>query len=266
MNLREQHRAVAAYALGVLDPSDAFRFEEHLAECGLCALQLSDMAPLASALGALAGPGRADEPPSPRILELLLHEVATLRRRGSRRRLRLVAAAAALVVALPAVAVGLFPGREGAVTGGPDERIAATDGATGVYGAVDLRSRGWGTAVALRMAKLPGPKTCRLVAVARDGREYAVTSWSVPVGGYGTGATGAEDELDMEVGTVLRREEIGRFEVRTESGEHLVSLDRPSAATVATTTATISTVATVATVAVTVAVADGSAARPRAVT
>ncbi|AWK12334.1 hypothetical protein SSP531S_38680 [Streptomyces spongiicola] len=230
MNLREQHRAVAAYALGVLDPADAFRFEEHLSECGLCTLQISDFAPVASALGALAGPGRADEPPAPRVLEHLLHEVATRRRRGSRRRLRLVAAAAALVVALPAVAVSLFPGTEGPAEGGPDERIAATDGATGVYGAVDLRSRGWGTAVALRMAKLPGPKTCRLVAVATDGREYSVTSWSVPAGGYGTGASGTADELDMEVGTVLRRDEIGRFEVRTDSGEHLVSLDRPSSA------------------------------------
>ncbi|MDI9883382.1 zf-HC2 domain-containing protein [Streptomyces sp. HNM0645] len=226
MNLREQHRDVAAYALGVLDPADAFRFEEHLADCGLCALWLSDFAPVASALGDLAGPGRADEPPAQRLLERLLHEVAVRRRRASRRRLRLVAAAAALVVALPAAAVSLSRGPDGPVTGGPDERITATDGATGVYGAVDLRSKGWGTAVALRMAKLPGPRTCRLVAVAKDGREYAVTSWSVPPAGYGTDAPGAEEEMDMEAGTALQREEIGRFEVRTDSGEHLVSLDR----------------------------------------
>ncbi|MFJ6948095.1 zf-HC2 domain-containing protein [Streptomyces wuyuanensis] len=226
MNLREQHRDVAAYALGVLDPADAFRFEEHLSECGLCALRLSDFAPIASALGDLAGPGRADEPPAPRLLERLLGEVAALRRRGSRRRLRLVAAAAALIVALPVAAAGLSRGGGGPVAGGPDERIAATDGATGVHGAVDLRSKGWGTAVALRMAKLSGPRTCRLVAVAKDGREYAVTSWSVPAGGYGTGAPDAEEELDMEVGTALRRDEIGHFEVRTDSGEHLVSLAR----------------------------------------
>ncbi|MEI5009494.1 zf-HC2 domain-containing protein [Streptomyces sp. PmtA] len=175
MNLREQHRDVAAYALGVLDPADAFRFEEHLSECGLCALRLSDFAPVASALGALAGPGPAGEPPAPRLLERLLGEVAALRRRSSRRRLRLVAAAAALIVALPAVAAGLSRGQDGPVAGGPDERITATDGATGVYGAVDLRSKGWGTAVALRMAKLSGPRTCRLVAVARDGREYDVS-------------------------------------------------------------------------------------------
>ncbi|MHC5705314.1 anti-sigma factor family protein [Streptomyces tirandamycinicus] len=242
MNLREQHRAVAAYALGVLDPADAFRFEEHLSECGLCALRLSDFAPVASALGALAGPGRPDEPPAPRLLERLLHEVAARRRRGSRRRLRLVAVAAALVVTLPAMAVSLLPGKAGPAESGPDERIAATDGATGVYGAVDLRSKGWGTAVALRMAKLPGPRTCRLVAVDRDGREYPVTSWSVPPGGYGTGTPGTQDELDMEVGTALQRDEIGHFEVRTESGEHLVSLDRRASAP------------------------DGSALRPRTVT
>ncbi|MCX4514121.1 zf-HC2 domain-containing protein [Streptomyces sp. NBC_01619] len=227
MNLREQHRDVAAYALGVLGPADAFRFEEHLSECVLCAVQLSDFTPIASALSDLSGPGRPEQPPAPRLLERLLHEVALRRRNSSRRRLRLVAAAAALIVALPAVAAGLAGGRTAGGKGGPDERIAATDSATGVYGAVDLRSADWGTSVALRMARLPGPRTCVLVAVGKDGKEHTVTTWSVPSRGYGIpGSPEAAEPLDVEVGTALRREEIGRFEVRTVRGEHLVSLAR----------------------------------------
>ena len=37
MRSQETHRDVAAYALGVLDEADAFRFEDHLMECPRCA-------------------------------------------------------------------------------------------------------------------------------------------------------------------------------------------------------------------------------------
>ncbi|MGW2564590.1 anti-sigma factor family protein [Streptomyces sp. NPDC001514] len=246
MNLRERHRDVAAYALGVLDPSDAFRFEEHLSECVLCAVRLADFTPVASALAELAGPGRPDGAgapgtgpsqstsestsplplPSPSLLDRLLLEVAELRRRSSRRRLRLVIAAAALIVALPAVTAALMDG-DGKVSGGPDARIVATDAATGVYGAVDLRTADWGTAVALRMAQLRGPRTCELVVVGKDGKEHRITTWSVPSGGHGVpGSPGGEDPLDLEAATALRPAEIDRFEVRTVQGERLVTLDR----------------------------------------
>ncbi|MFD7446109.1 zf-HC2 domain-containing protein [Streptomyces sp. NPDC059909] len=228
MNLRERHRDVAAYALGVLDPSDAFRFEEHLSECVLCAVRLADFTPVSSALAELAGPGRplqaVSQLPSPSLLDRLLREVAVRRRHSSRRRLRLVAAAAALIVALPVVMVGLMDGNGG---GGPDARIVATDAATGVHGAVDLRTADWGTAVALRMAQLRGPRTCELVVVDRDGKEHKVTTWSVPAGGYGiAGSPGNENPLDLEAATALRPGEIDRFEVRTMRGERLVTLDR----------------------------------------
>ncbi|MGW7369902.1 anti-sigma factor family protein [Streptomyces sp. NPDC054841] len=223
MNLRERHRDVAAYALGVLDPADAFRFEEHLSECVLCAVRLTDFTPVVSALSDLAGPGRPETPPAPRLLDRMLHEVGAFHRRSSRRRLRLVAAAAALIVALPALVVGLS--RDAGA--GPVERIAATDSASGVYGAVDLRASDWGTAVALRVARLRGPRTCELVAIGKDGEEHTVTSWSVPSGGYGIpGSPGNEKPLDIEVGTAMQDREIDRFEVRTVNGDRLVSLKR----------------------------------------
>ncbi|MGW1884661.1 anti-sigma factor family protein [Streptomyces sp. NPDC001970] len=228
MNLRERHRDVAAYALGVLDPSDAFRFEEHLSECVLCAVRLADFTPAASALAELAGPGpgRAPTPaPSPKLLDRLLHEVAARRRHSSRRRLRLVVAAAALIVALPAVTPALVDGA-GARGGRPDARIAATDAATGVYGAVDLRAKDSGTSVALRVARLRGPRTCELVVVGRDGEEHRVTTWSVPSGGHGVpGSPGDGSPLDLEAATALRPDEIDHFEVRTVRGERLVTLN-----------------------------------------
>ncbi|UNM12689.1 zf-HC2 domain-containing protein [Streptomyces formicae] len=207
MDLRERHRDVAAYALGVLEPADAFRFEEHLSECVPCALWLTDLAPVASALSGLDPVTR----PSAGLLDRLLHEVAERRRSGSRSRLRLVAAAAALIVAVPAVAVGLADGGSGG-------RISATDAATGVYGAVGLRATEWGTALTLRMARVRGPRICELVAVATDGSERPVITWSVP------DSPGSEDPLDLEAATALRPDQVDRFEVRTTSGERLVSL------------------------------------------
>lgn len=62
--MQERHRDVAAYALGVLEPADAFRFEEHLSDCVTCTVQLSDFASLAASLSELGGPGRV-EPPCP---------------------------------------------------------------------------------------------------------------------------------------------------------------------------------------------------------
>ncbi|MFD5427293.1 anti-sigma factor family protein [Streptomyces sp. NPDC127084] len=228
MNLRERHRDVAAYALGVLDPSDAFRFEEHLSECVLCAVRLTDFAPVASALGELGAPGASEAPvtrPSAALLGRLLGTVAEDRRRGARRRLRLVAAAAALIIALPVGVLGLL--KDGAGAEGGVSRLVATDAATGVYGAVELHRKAWGTAVALRLAKVTGPRTCELVVVGKDGAEHPLSTWSVPQDGYGLpGAAGNGKPLDIEVATALTPDEIGHVEIRTETGERLVSLDR----------------------------------------
>jgi hypothetical protein len=42
---REQHFDVASYALGVLDEADSERFEEHLADCWVCAGELESFLP-----------------------------------------------------------------------------------------------------------------------------------------------------------------------------------------------------------------------------
>jgi hypothetical protein len=42
MRILEPHRAAGAYALNVLAAPDAFRFEEHLAECPACGIQVRE--------------------------------------------------------------------------------------------------------------------------------------------------------------------------------------------------------------------------------
>ncbi|MGX1885061.1 zf-HC2 domain-containing protein [Streptomyces sp. NPDC055287] len=229
MSPYQRHRDVGAYALGVLDPAESFRFEEHLADCATCAVRLSEFAGLESALAAYAHPGGGVEVllpqrPAPALLDRLLAGVDAGRRRRGRRRLRLVAAAAALIIAGPVAALGL-QARAGADGGGTVQRYAATDPASGVSASVALQERGWGSGVGLELARVEGPLACELVAVGKDGEEQTVTTWAVPPGGYGMpGVEGHEEPLRTEGGAALSGAEIDRFEVRTLDGKRLVTI------------------------------------------
>ncbi|WP_267241913.1 zf-HC2 domain-containing protein [Streptomyces sp. PR69] len=231
MSAQQRHRDVAAYALGVLEPGDAFRFEEHLAGCVMCAVWLSDFAPAAAALAELAGPcpvwGRR---PGGRMLERLTREVAGRARRARRRRLALVAGAAALIVALPA---GVVAHRDGAA-GRPvadGQTTVVRDEASGVTAEATTRDREWGTEVALRLSGLaglpglpglPDRKEFRLVAVGKDGADHPVLGWSQPSGSGPRGAAG--EPVTLEGGTDLPSGQIARWEVRDEGGERVLSL------------------------------------------
>ncbi|MFJ6572461.1 anti-sigma factor family protein [Streptomyces sp. NPDC091292] len=231
MSPQQRHRDVAAYALGVLEPADTFRFEEHLADCVLCAVRLSEFARVASVLSPYAGPA-ATEPlpvgrPSADLLDRLLDEVAALRARLRGRRLRLLAVAAALIIAAPAGAVALQGTDEPGVSRVSEASGTVTDPATGVTASVSLVDRAWGTDVGLRLGRVAGPQICELVAVGKDGTEQTVTTWSVPVGGYGNpGIEGHEAPLITRGGTALDRADIDHFVIRTTSGRHLVTVER----------------------------------------
>ncbi|RFU82993.1 zf-HC2 domain-containing protein [Streptomyces triticagri] len=213
----ERHRDAGAYALGVLDRADAFRFEEHLAVCPDCSAAVSGFASTTRALARYAG----SAPPaaeaftvvSPALLDRLLAEVGRARRRGERARLRLVAASVVLAAA-GAGAVGAYDGG-----GEPDAtRLVARDAKSGVSAVLVEHDRRWGTEVGLEVSDPDGTRDCALVAVARDGTERTVTTWSA----------GAERSMTTSAGTALRPTEIDHFEVRTRDGERLVSLSSPS--------------------------------------
>ncbi|NDZ84405.1 zf-HC2 domain-containing protein, partial [Streptomyces sp. SID10115] len=98
----ERHRDAGAYALGVLDEADAFRFEDHLMDCPACLLELGELHAPARQLGLYdrATPAAVDPfaAPSPGLLDRLLGRAGRLS--GVRRGRRLCARAVGAVLVL----------------------------------------------------------------------------------------------------------------------------------------------------------------------
>ncbi|MEU5510153.1 zf-HC2 domain-containing protein [Streptomyces fungicidicus] len=215
MRSLERHRDVGAYALGVLDEADAFRFEDHLMECPQCALQVTEFGPAARQLMLYrSSTPRLVHPlakPGPRMLDRLLAQVAARRRAGRRRLLLALAASVVAAVCAPALAV---MARD---DGGSAVSITATDERSGVWAQVTTADEAWGSAMEIEVKDGAGPRTCRLVVVGLDGSEETVTSWSVP----------RHDARPNTVlgGSAMHPEDIARYEVRTAEGESLVTLE-----------------------------------------
>ncbi|MEU6447707.1 zf-HC2 domain-containing protein [Streptomyces sp. NPDC046979] len=213
MRSLERHRDVGAYALGVLDEAEAFRFEDHLMECPRCAAQVTEFGPATRQLMLYrrATP-RLVHPltrPGPRLLDRLLSEVATRHRAGRRRVLYALAAAVVCAVAAPGAVLYASQGE-------PAVPLSATDERSGVWARITAEDEVWGTDVMLEVKDGAGPRPCRLVAVGRDGTEQTITSWNVP---------GHDDRPNtMRGGAALHPDQIARYEVRTAHGEHLVTL------------------------------------------
>jgi anti-sigma factor RsiW len=214
MRSLERHRDVAAYALGVLDEADAFRFEDHLMECARCAAHVTEFGPITRQmmLYRRATP-RFVHPmakPGPQLLDRLLGAVASRHQAGRRRFLYAVAASVAIAAAGPGIAMYAGGGDHGV-------QVAATDAKTGVWAQVKVADDESGSAIQVQVKDGAGPRSCRLVVVGRDGSEETVTSWTVP-------------DHDARPNTIqgsaaMHPEEIDHYEVRTADGEHLVTLD-----------------------------------------
>ncbi|MFH9979014.1 zf-HC2 domain-containing protein [Streptomyces sp. NPDC017179] len=214
MRSLERHRDAGAYALGMLDEADAFRFEDHLAECPRCAAHVTEFGPTTRQLMLYrrATP-RFVHPmtrPGPGLLDRLVGEVARRRRAGRRRLLYGLAASVVLAVCGPAVAA--VAGHQG----GP-ARYAATDATSGVWAEIRAADRDWGSDLEVRVRDGSGPHSCRLVVVGRDGSEQTVTTWNVLAHDAGTSTVAG--------GTTMHPGQIDRFEVRTADGRPLVTLD-----------------------------------------
>ncbi|MET8975742.1 zf-HC2 domain-containing protein [Streptomyces sp. NPDC004539] len=210
MRSLEQHVDVGAYALGVLDEAEAFRFEDHLMECPRCAAQVTEFGPATRQLmlyrratprsvHPFAGPG-------PRLLEKLLGEVA-VRRRAVRRRF-LYGLAASVVVALagPALMMAFGGGGEKGTEAAAQVKIAATDAKSGVWAQVTAADMAWGADIELQVKDGAGPRSCRLVIVGRDGSEQTATGWMVP--------DHDARPNTMHGGTAMHTEEIAFYDVR----------------------------------------------------
>jgi hypothetical protein len=236
------HEDVASYALGVLDDADAARFEEHLAGCDACARELEDFLPV---VGLLPEVRFASVDLTPRALPgadaLRAHRSRRSARRTAREGLRRPAIAAAVAASVAAIAAaaatvgvyGTFGSDQIATTAspsapvgvrppwnelrGPDldtgRRLGSTDPVTGVHADVVLDSAPWGTRISFALSQLTGPQHCRLVVVQRSGATEVVSSWVVPVQGYGQASTRplvlqAATDVDASDITALRVESV----------------------------------------------------------
>ncbi|MFJ9537432.1 zf-HC2 domain-containing protein [Streptomyces sp. NPDC101225] len=212
---QERHRDVAAYALGVLDEADAFRFEDHLMECARCAASVTEYGPITRQmmLYRRATP-RFVSPmtrPGPQLLDRLMAAVAARHRAGRRRFVFALAASAAIAVTGPGIAMSVGHGG-----GDSTMRLAATDAHTGVWAQVTSQNAETGSQVVLEIKDGAGPHSCRLIAVGHDNSEETVTSWTVP--GHHAGP------ITMRGSSAMHTGDIARYDVRTAGGEHLVTL------------------------------------------
>lgn len=245
---RADHWDVAAYALGVLDPRDAERFEEHLAGCWACAGELESMVPVVDLLGEVdvdALPALEPAPANDALLDRMLVTVGRSQRRSRQRQLLTLAAGIVLLAMLtagalftgthlpdrpstaapdPAAATSgpspgdpWFNGQAGPGFGGPDvtggEKVTATDENTGVRADLILASKPFGTQVSFALSRLPGPRVCRLVVLRKSGAAEVVSTWAVPVSGYGTASQ--PSPLMLQASTAAPREDIDRVQVQS---------------------------------------------------
>jgi hypothetical protein len=134
----------------------------------------------------------------------------------------------ALLLASAAAVIGAFAGA-GAVVAGPwsgggdqgggtaierlsGDKLAATDGKSGVSTNVVLSQKPWGTLVSFDVSELDGPRDCRLVMVRADGGAEVLSTWTVPKQGYGAGTK--PPKLSLQASTSVQRKDIVELQVQ----------------------------------------------------
>jgi predicted anti-sigma-YlaC factor YlaD len=174
--------SLGAYVLGALDPDERADLERHLHACPACRDDLAEIAGMPGLLGKLTLEDIKAELPSPP--EDLYHRLAgradeeSVRARGVRRRHRLVAAAAGVVL-LAGVGAGI--GAWEATRPDPSS-YAATAGR--VHMTVKLTDQATGTGLDVTVSGLPAGERCRLVAVAHDGTRDIAGAWAATYTGH----------------------------------------------------------------------------------
>jgi hypothetical protein len=230
MSAQVAHSDVGAYALGALDSDQSAAFEEHLAECAGCAAELEQFLGISRLLSQVSLAELTPiEEPSPKVLDGLLDQVATTRRRSRTRRMLALAASAAVIVGAGAIGYSTWAG-SGALDGHTPavdllvygKNTRATDPVTGVQSRVATEPRAWGTHAALELNNIRGPLRCKLVAVSKSGDEETMFTWKIPTAGYGVPEQ--PKPFTMHGATSFDLKEIKEFQVVTTTGEHIVTI------------------------------------------
>ncbi|MFE2757265.1 anti-sigma factor family protein [Actinosynnema sp. NPDC059335] len=241
MTSQPNHIDVAAYVLGVLDEDEVDAFENHLAQCRRCALDLRDFAQLPDLLDEADANGmlraNAGERPDGRSVRAMLDSVSASRARKRRDIALLAAAAAVLLVVLTAVvsvtvaapsdpvagppSTPAVPERSNVAKGSPDGSgvVSRTDATTGVSARLAATPEPWGTSLSFEVKGAQGPTRCELVVKSRAGESMVVGSWLVTATGPG------KDPVSLSASVGLRWHDIAEFVVRdAERGTPLVRL------------------------------------------
>jgi hypothetical protein len=224
--VNDEHLAVGAYALALLENEDSANFEAHLAGCPLCDAELAEFWPMKALLTGLGPVESLDDASSEQSLVNLLSRRAA----ASRRRVRWTVAvgAAACVAAVGgglAAGVAVAPPHSQTTTASPvltGQLHSATDPQTGITGTVGVVAKAWGTYVTLDLADVHGPLKCELIAVTKAGERQVVAGWSVGV--PGDGVPGHPAHLVVAGSTAISLVKLARFDVVVANGPTLLSI------------------------------------------
>ncbi len=211
MNETGLHQLLGAYLLGGLEPAEARVFEEHLASCADCRLELGELESLPALLDAVPVPdavalaaGRPAVEPSAvepaaatadarslmgafseTLPQPILLKMAARRRKSRRRWTALVGA-----VAAACLGVGILAGPVLNQPPKPDASYSVqTD--NGLQLTVGLVRKAWGTELQLEGRSMPPQGTMYLWVKGRDGTEEMACGWTATSSGHikVTGAT-----------------------------------------------------------------------------
>jgi len=221
-----KHTDVAAYSLGLLEPTDKLDFEAHLAQCDSCAAELAEFSAMAELFAGIGEPELADDEPDDATIADLVSRRALAQRRRTRQR-AVLAIAACLVLIATGIATGAFAlprpsssAGSGLVLTGVQHK--ATNPATGITGTVGLASKPWGTQVTLELGRVKGPLDCELIAVSKTGEQRVMVGWLVPASGYGV--PGHPADLLIEGGTSINVSDLAAIKIDVVRGRTLLTI------------------------------------------
>jgi hypothetical protein len=220
-----EHTDVGAYAMGLLEEPDRQAFEDHLAGCSSCAVEIAQLSPMAGLLrGIDPVEAPAVEPPGATVTDLLSRRAAAQRHRT--RWQAALGAAAGIALIAGGVGIGVATASSGGSAGSTvtvtGQQHSATDALTGVAGTVGLVSKPWGTQVTMDLSKVRGPLECELVAVSTTGERRVVMGWLVPAAGYGLPDHPAH--LVIEGGTSIPMADLADLTVDVVNGRALLTI------------------------------------------
>ncbi|MFG2006559.1 anti-sigma factor family protein [Spirillospora sp. NPDC048911] len=236
----ELRGSLGVYVLGAIDPAERNQLETHLEACPSCRDELAGLAGLPALLGRVTESQIAQVAgPPEELLDSLLARAAAERKSswkrsfgGGARLWAPLAVAAAVLLAIGAlagvrIAGGLDDGERPVairtVTPTPPpptkpakaEEISAKSPDRTLEAHLMLLKKRWGTAVEIYLRGVPKGASCRLYAVAKDGRRDMLGSWYVPYSrGYG----------EYHGSTMFQRDQLFSFEVVTVEGQPLLTI------------------------------------------